>query len=335
MSITGKELAKLLNLSEAAVSMALNRKPGVSTATRARVLEAAAENGYDFTHLRDTAVPKVEKGSISLMIYKKHGAVVADTPFFDQLIKGIESECRQACYSLNIHYLYEDDDIPAQLGSLCYCNGAILLATEMEMRDFQPFDALKMPLVVLDTYFESLKYDCILINNFQGAYQAANYLIRRSKSQPGYLRSSYPVGNFEERADGFYKAIRDSGMSASKSPVLRLTPSLEGACEDMRELLKNGEEPARCYFADNDLIAAGAIRAPQEFGYRIPRDVGIIGFDDMPLCVCIEPRLTTVNVPKQYMGKVAVTRLLQIMEPGEHYPVKLEIGTSIVTRRSV
>lgn len=269
------------------------------------------------------------------MIYKKHGAVVADTPFFDQLIKGIESECRQACYSLNIHYLYEDDDIPAQLGSLCYCNGAILLATEMEMRDFQPFDALKMPLVVLDTYFESLKYDCILINNFQGAYQAANYLIRRSKSQPGYLRSSYPVGNFEERADGFYKAIRDSGMSASKSPVLRLTPSLEGACEDMRELLKNGEEPARCYFADNDLIAAGAIRALQEFGYRIPRDVGIIGFDDMPLCVCIEPRLTTVNVPKQYMGKVAVTRLLQIMEPGEHYPVKLEIGTSIVTRRSV
>ena len=335
MSITGKELAKLLNLSEAAVSMALNRKPGVSTATRARVLEAAAENGYDFTHLRDTAVPKVEKGSISLMIYKKHGAVVADTPFFDQLIKGIESECRQACYSLNIHYLYEDDDIPAQLGSLCYCNGAILLATEMEMRDFQPFDALKMPLVVLDTYFESLKYDCILINNFQGAYQAANYLIRRSKSQPGYLRSSYPVGNFEERADGFYKAIRDSGMSASKSPVLRLTPSLEGACEDMRELLKNGEEPARCYFADNDLIAAGAIRALQEFGYRIPRDVGIIGFDDMPLCVCIEPRLTTVNVPKQYMGKVPVTRLLQIMEPGEHYPVKLEIGTSIVTRRSV
>ena len=198
MSITGKELAKLLNLSEAAVSMALNHKPGVSTATRARILEAARENGYDFTHIRDTAAPKVEKGTVSLMIYKKHGAVVADTPFFDQLIKGIESECRQACYSLNIHYLYEDDDIPAQLGSLCYCNGAILLATEMEMRDFQPFDALKTPLVVLDTYFESLKYDCVLINNFQGAYQAANYLIRKSKSQPGYLRSSYPVGNFEE-----------------------------------------------------------------------------------------------------------------------------------------
>lgn len=335
MSITGKELAKLLNLSEAAVSMALNHKPGVSTATRARILEAARENGYDFTHIRENAAPRVEKGTISLIIYKKHGAVVADTPFFGQLINGIESECRQACYSLNIHYLYEDDDIPAQLDSLYYCNGAILLATEMEMRDFQPFEALKTPLVVLDTYFETLKYDCVLINNFQGAYQATNYLIRKSKSQPGYLRSSYPVGNFEERADGFYKAIRDSGMSASKSPVLRLTPSLEGACEDMRELLRNGEEPAKCYFADNDLIAAGAIRALQESGYRIPKDVGIIGFDDMPLCVCIEPHLTTVNVPKQYMGKIAVMRLLQIMEPGEHYPVKLELGTSIVKRHSV
>lgn len=335
MPITGKELAKLLNLSEAAVSMALNGKPGVSTATRTRILETAKENGYDFTHIREISAPKVEKGTISLMIYKKHGAVVADTPFFDQLIKGIESECRQACYSLNIHYLYEDDDISSQLNSLNYCNGAILLATEMEMRDFQPFESLKTPLVVLDTYFENLKYDCVLINNFQGAYQATNYLIRKTKSQPGYLRSSYSVGNFEERADGFYKSIRDSGMSASKSPVLRLTPSLEGACEDMRELLRSGEDPVKCYFADNDLIAAGAIRALQEFGYRIPQDVGIIGFDNMPLCVCIEPHLTTINVPKQYMGKIAVMRLLQIMEAGEHYPVKLEISTSLVKRKSI
>ena len=272
MSITAKELSKILNLSEAAVSMALNNKPGVSTATRQRVIDTAREHGYDFTRIQESGEPRVEKGTLSFLIYKKHGAVVTDTPFFNQLTEGIEQGCRQARYSLNINYIHGDDDVPRQLNSLPYCNGIILLATEMKLEDFQPFDALRIPLVVLDTYFENLKYDCILINNFQGAYQAANYIIRKTQSQPGYLRSAYPIGNFNERADGFYKAIRENGMSPSKSQVLSLSPSMEGAYEDMLELLKSGEEPVRCYFADNDLISAGAMKALKEQGYRIPQE---------------------------------------------------------------
>lgn len=103
----------------------------------------------------------------------------------------------------------------------------------------------------------------------------------------------------------------------------------------MLELLKNGEKPARAYFADNDLIAAGAIKALKEQGYHIPDDVALIGFDDMPLCTYIEPALTTVHVPKQYMGQLAVDRLLQIIKGSDHHPVKIEIGTRIIQRRSV
>lgn len=335
MSITAKELAKILQISEAAVSMALNNKPGVSTATRQRVIDTARHHGYDFTRIQESAEPRVEKGTLSFLIYKKHGAVVTDTPFFNQLTEGIELGCRQAHYSLNINYIHGDDDITRQLNSLSYCNGIILLATEMKYEDFQPFYTLRIPIVVLDTYFENLRYDCILINNFQGAYQAANYIIRQTQSQPGYLRSSYPIGNFSERADGFYKAIRENGMSPSKSQVLSLSPSMEGACEDMLELLRAGEEPVRCYFADNDLIAAGAMKALKQQGYRIPQDVSLIGFDNMPLCTYIEPPLSTVNVPKQYMGQMAVTRLIQILNQSEHFPVKIEIGTSIIKRKSI
>lgn len=335
MSITAKELAKMLQISEAAVSMALNNKPGVSTATRQRVVETARQHGYDFTRIQEASEPKVEKGTLSFIIYKKHGAVVTDSPFFNQLTEGIELACRAAHYSLTINYLHGDEDIARQLGGFSYCNGIILLATEMKFEDFAPFTEWKLPMVVLDTYFENLKYDCILINNFQGAYQAANYIIRKTKCQPGYLRSSYSIGNFNERADGFYKAIRENGMSPSKSQVLTLTPSMEGACEDMLELLNAGEEPARCYFADNDLIAAGAVKALKEKGYRIPQDTGIIGFDNMPLCTYIEPPLTTVHVPKQYMGQLAVNRLIQVMNESVHYPVKLEIGTNIIKRKSV
>lgn len=333
--MTAKELAKLLNLSEAAVSMALNNKPGVSTATRQRVLEAAREHGYDFSRLKEAEEPKTDEGTVSFLIYRKHGAVVSDTPFFSQLTEGIEQGCRRQRYKLNINYLYGDNNVGKQLSQLPYSNGILLLATEMKLEDFEPFHALSVPLVVLDTWYESLGYDSILINNFQGAYQAANYLIRRTKSQAGYLRSSYPIGNFNERADGFYKAIRENGMSASRSPVLSLSPSVEGAYKDMLELLESGEKPARSYFADNDLIAAGAVRALKEKGYRIPEDVAVMGFDDMPLCTYIEPALTTVHVPKQYMGQIAVQRLLQIIKGSENYPVKIEIGTNIIKRKSV
>lgn len=335
MSITAKELAKIMQLSEAAVSMALNNKAGVSTSTRQKVLQTAKERGYDFSKIQESKENKTEKGTVSFVIFKKHGAIVADTPFFNQLTEGIELACRQSCYSLNIHYLYADDNILRQLNHLSYCNGMILLATEMGPEDLKPFESLSLPLVVLDTYYRTLNFDFVLINNFQGAYKATEYLIHKTKNQPGYLRSSCPIGNFQERGDGFYKAIREHGMSPSKSQVLSLSPSMEGAYEDMLELLRSGEELARCYFADNDLIGAGAMKAIKEMGYGIPTDVSIMGFDNMPLCTYVEPPLSTVHVPKQYMGQMAVKRLVQIMTSTDNCPVKIEIGTSLVHRKTV
>lgn len=335
MSITAKELARRLNLSAAAVSMALNNRPGVSTATRRRVINAAREAGYDFSKTQESSEKATERGTISLLIYKKHGAVVADTPFFSQLTEGIEQACSQASYILSISYLYENENVISQLRKINCCNGIILLGTEMRYEDFQPFDSLDIPIVVLDTYYEGLKYDCVLINNVQGAYQAACCLLDKTGVQPGYLRSSYAVGNFDERADGFYRAIRTYGLSPSCSQVLSLTPSMEGAYEDMKALLEAGEKPVRGYFADNDLIAAGAMKAFLEYGFRIPEDVAVVGFDDMPFCTYVEPSLTTVRVPKQYMGQLAVRRLTELLRNELHYPVKTEIDTQLVYRRSV
>lgn len=338
MGITAKELAKLLSLSEAAISMALNNKPGVSTATRKKVLAAAKANGYDFTRIHENnAQPQVTNGTIYFILYRKHGAVVTDTPFFSQLSEGIDYGCKRAHYHLNVYYLYEGDNVSRQLEDIIRmgCKGIILLGTEMKEIDFEPFSKLSVPLVLLDTYFETSKTDCILINNVQGAYQATNYLISKCKSQPGYLRSSYTINNFSERADGFYKAVRENGMSTSKSLVHFLSPSMEGAYADMRSLLDQGEEVARCYFSDNDLIAAGAIKALKEKGYRIPEDIAVVGFDNMPLGTYVDPTLTTVNVPKQYMGEMAAQRLAYVIESKTNNPVKIEISTSLTKRKSV
>lgn len=335
MGITAKELAKKLNLSAAAVSMALNNKPGVSTATRQLVLEAAEKHHYDFTKIQDK---QTVSGSLYFVIYKKHGTVVADTPFFSQLSEGISMGCKERKHKLKISYIYEDEDtIQKQIEDIQYsdCSGIILLGTEMVAEDLRPFLNLPVPLVLLDSYFETLACDCVLINNVQGAYLATRHLIEKCKKQPGYLRSSYSISNFAERSSGFYKAIRASGMSSSKSIVHDLTPSVEGACADMLELIDNKEELAPCYFADNDLIAVGVIKALKKRGFRVPEDVAVVGFDNMPISTVVEPTLTTVNVPKQYLGQVAVERLISLLNTPGQPPVKTEISTSLLKRRSV
>jgi LacI family transcriptional regulator len=334
MKITAKMLAKELNLSEAAISMALRNKQGVSTETRRKVLEAADKYGYDFS--RTVKVQKRFK-HLTFVIYKRQGAIVGETPFFSALLDGIESACTEHNYKMHIAYIHRDDDVQDKVDDLNYSDsaGIVLLGTEMLMEDLKPFSSLRKPLVLLDVYFDFIEYDCVLINNTQGAFIATNYLISRTKKQPGYLRSSYPIGNFDERADGFYKSIRLHGLSVSQSIVHKLTPSAEGAFADMMELLERDEKLASCYFADNDLIAIGAMKALQKKGIRIPEDIAIIGFDNLPMTTFISPPLTTIHVPKELIGEIAVKRLIEITNNKKQAPVKIEVSTQLKKRRSV
>lgn len=333
MSITAKELANKLGLSPATISIVFNNRQGVSEETRQRVLAAAKEHGYKFS-----VTPEKKQKTISFVLFKKTGgAVVDDTPFFSAMTEGIATCCREHDFSLDIRYIFEDKNINSELNSLVTSGseGIILLATEMKASDFETFKDLNLPMVVLDTYFESISIDYVLINNIQGAFLATDTLFKTRRKQPGYLHSSYSIGNFEERADGFYKAIRQNGMSPSASIVHMLTPSIEGAYTDMKQLLSQGIEIADCYFADNDMIAIGAMRAFKKYGYRIPKDVAFIGFDNAYPNGIISPPLTTIDVPKQAMGRLAVERLIYIMSDDTAVPVKTELLTSLIYRSTL
>ena len=131
------------------------------------------------------------------------------------------------------------------------------------------------------------------------------------------------------------KAIREAGMSTSNSPVFRLAPSQDGAYADLRDLLNAGEKPAKCYFADNDLIAIGAMQALKEAGYRIPEDVSVVGFDDISSSEYVSPPLTTIQVPKTTLGETAVVRVAQMIEGKNRYPLKIEVSTRLIRRKSV
>ena len=334
MGISAKELAQKINISAATVSMVFNNKPGISDATKKLVFDAAKEYGY---------VPKKQPsqssvdGSIQLVLYKKHGQVVSDTPFFSQLIEGITQECVKKNHSLKISYLEEGELFHSQLKQIqmIKCKGILLLATEMTESDFSILSSFSVPVVILDNYSENLECDCVLINNIQGAYCATSHLFAMGHTSVGHLASSMSIHNFEERAEGYEKALRRHQIFSSQTDTYKISPTTDQGYYDMKKLLEQTPPVSTAYFADNDIIAATAIRAFREAGYRVPEDISIIGFDNMPFCCLMNPELASMDVDKHYLGSVALNALTDRLENPEAVPVKIELRTTLVTRDSV
>lgn len=335
MSITAKELSQRLGLSATAVSMALNNKPGVSTETRQTVIKAAEKYGYDFTKLSLKSKPN---GCIYFILYISNNAIISYSPIFDELTEGLVRELKKENYRMKtIHFYEKMDDMNTFLGNIRMsdCIGIILLGTELTETTAKNFLSLSIPVVILDSYFTCLNCNYILIDNYQGAYIATDYLITHRRQQPGHLKSSYSLHNFTERESGFNNALKTNGMSPSHSIIHQLTPSIEGSFSDMMEILEHNTPLADCYFADNDLIAIGVIKALKSKGYRIPEDIGIIGFDNISEGLIVEPSLTTINVSRIHMAEMAVRTLLNNIKNPISYTHRIQISTTLVKRLSV
>ncbi|TDW13230.1 LacI family transcriptional regulator [Breznakia blatticola] len=332
MKVTAKQIAEKMGISAAAVSMALNNKPGVSVEMRHQIIDVATEMGYDFTRINQK---NFRSNTIAFIFFHKN--FVFDTPFFTELATSVEQVIKENGYQLFALHIHDLDDIHEKIKSIQSYNfeGILLLGTTMSRDDFEPFQKLDIPLVLLDSYFPNVNADCVTINNVDSAETATDYLIKKRHEQPGYLHSTQNIVNFSERTLGFFNAVRKNSMPTSKSIIHHLSPSLDGAYADMLEILNHNEPIATCYFADNDEIAIGAMRALKEKGYRVPEDVSIIGFDNIPYATYVDPPLTTIHVPKSYMGVVAAKRLLSSIRDHDNMHVKIEINTELILRNSI
>lgn len=336
MAVSAKEIARELGLSPAAVSLALRGRPGVSEATRALVLEKAEELGY----VMESRTRPDKRGMIQLVIYKRHGKVFSDTPFFEQLTEGVAEKAAELGYHLSISYFYGSQNHQEQLRSLrsLKSDGIILLATEMHSADMKLFSNVKVPLVVLDNFFPTESYDLIGIDNRYGVMDAIRYLIDCGHTRIGYLHSSVEIRNFLRRQDGYNMGCRLLPEPLARDAirrVVRVGVTPEAAAADMRAYLATDPILPTAFFADNDSIAAGCCRAIQEYGLRIPRDVSVIGFDDSSVCQMIDPPLTTMGIHKERMGALAVVRLHDRLSNSIPEIVRTLVRPQIVVRGTV
>ncbi len=330
-----KEIVEKTGVSASTVSLVLNNKPGISGTTRQRVFDAMVELGYQDYAPRATA--KGKQRCIQFILYKKHGRIVSDTPFFSNVLEGVEAQIKKYGFTLMVSYIYEAQGVEQQLQNILStgCAGMILLATEMMHKDLALFTKSEIPFVVLDSYFEEITADTVVINNMQGAFLATRHLCEQGHTQIGYLKSNTPINNFFERKDGYKKALKYFKRPYNSEFVLSLGASVETAYVDMKNQLADHHKLPTAFFADNDIIAIGAIRAMREAGIRVPEDVSVIGFDDIPMCDMLDVPLTTIRVPKRHIGMLAVDRLVDILQNPTDVRIKVEVRTELVERSSV
>ncbi len=324
-----KKISEITGYSPATVSNALNHKKGVSQKTSEEIFRVAREIGYiDFAMV----------SKIRLVIYKKNGLIIDDTPFFSLLINGFEQECRKSGFEMVISNLdaRQSDYLEHIKQMINETDTAIvLLGTELSQEDMRLYREVKCPLLLLDGWSFDMDFTGVLINNSDSVRKAVNYLISNNHRKIGYLKGSFRILGFSQRESGYRSAMRNNGIEVNPEYVIDLSTTMEGAYKDMQEHLKKKPPLPTAFFADNDMIALGAMKALQEYGYHIPEDISIIGFDDLPFCEISSPRLTSLRVPKQEMGQLAVKKIIDLIKGNDTARTKIQICTEFIERDSV
>lgn len=324
-----RTISKMTGFSPATVSNALNRKKGVNKVTADEIIRIANEIGYT----NDTKISRIK-----FVIYKRNGSIIDDSPFFTNLLEGVEMECREFGYEMMVCNLDRRSDYYEQrLDEILSdkTTAVIMLGTEALDEDFERYKNAKCPLVILDSWCTSMNYNGILINNSDSAKNAVDYLYQKGHREIGYLKGKFRIKAFTARATGYSRALYKHGISMNEQYIFALNTSMEGAYKDMLSHLNHKPKLPTAFFADNDMIALGAMKALIEKGYRIPEDVSLIGFDDLPSSEISTPRLTTIKVFKQEMGQLAVRRLLDVIKDANGIKSKIQICTEFVERDSV
>lgn len=335
--LKNKDIAEMLGISTTAVSLARNNKPGVSDETRDKVL---ALLGQKEEPSYASALPSNAGQTILFIIHKRHGEIIIDKPFFSDLIESVQIAAVNNHFSLELSHYTSALDLSTYIDTLNMHNvaGIILLATEMLPEDLQFYKKINVPIVLLDSIFEFESFDSVTIDNSTAILQAFKYAYTMGHRNIGYLRSSVFINNFDQRYDGFLKALRHFSLTESVHPVFSLHSNMETSYLQMKEILTHLPSDFKmpsCFLCDLDYLGIGAMNALKDFGYRIPEDISIIGFDDVTACEICSPPLTTVRVNRNDIGRIAVNTLIERIQMPHDYYIHTHVSSKLVFRKSV
>ena len=337
MAATIKDVAKKANVSISTVSRVLSNQMHVSSSTYKRIQDAVAELNYI---PNSSAVSLVKKSSTTVLyadsFYK--GRPYENPHMFD-IISGSSHELRKKGYFLGLLDLDRSKEkaeeqiinaIQSKKADGILINGyyvtpaieKILLATDF------PHICIGKP------SFDSM-LSWIDTNHSLSSNLAITHLVSLGHKKIAFVGGSDKDNIYRDRFLGYRLSLERNNLSPQDAYVIPTSSNLEEIIQHTTELLRLPEPPDSilCF---NSLIAVGVIQAIRQFRLRIPEDISVIGFDDVPLSCVTSPRLSTVRVEKETLGRLAITLLRDRMDnPAASAPVKLSVGTSLCLRESV
>ena len=330
MKITIKDIAKKTNFSVKTVSRVLNSDPMVRDNTREQILKTIKEYGYR---------PNIIARSLRQQKTNMIGFIIPDVlnASFPTLFKGASDVFEKNGYysflSSSDNNIEKEYEFIRDFNSMLI-SGMVLIPSYSQDRNVDIFNGLLTPLVIVDRELEDINKDTVIISNKQGAYDATKYLISRGHKKIIILSASSKIKSAEKRLEGWQIAMKENNLYSDEL-VFSGEFSINSGYIMMNDALKSIDK-VEGVFASNDYIAMGAMRAIEERQLRIPRDISIIGFDDIYFSKYLKPPLSTVSVPLYEEGKKAAEILLARINGNiSEEVVRVVLRSSLVIRGTV
>lgn len=257
---------------------------------------------------------------------------------FSELIGGIAEVTweHQATFSV-AHVPTGFDDIRPYIRSVIQegeFDGILLrLGGDLQEEYLAPLLETGFPYVVIKRHLPNRMINCVINDDVQGAFMATEHLIKSGHTKIGFIAPQH-IAVGKNRCQGHFKALEVNGLEADPDLVCYTDDFMEETGRRAASKLLASRHKPTAIFAPSDIMAIGAYRAIEEAGLRIPEDVAVVGYDDIPLAATLSPPLTTVSTPYYRFGTQSASLLLDIITKKIEPPRQLVIEQSLVVRES-
>ena len=333
--VTSQDVANLASVSRTTVSLVLNDVEGIniSPETRQKVREAADKLGY-IPNATAQALATRRARAIGLVMTRSPHHIASDT-FLPQILGGLLEVVKQNKLHLLIESVEAEhqDRVYLELAQAKHIDGMILLTPRIDDTAIKKLEEVDTPSVLMGKLANSQLYS-VDVDNYHAARQATQYLLDLGHRQIACIANARPsYSAAPDRVLGYKQALIAAGITPDDDLIQYADFDPQSGFNCMQSLLASGKEFTAVFVA-SDNVAMGAKAALREAGLRIPDDISIIGFDDIPWAQYSDPPLTTIRLPAQNLASEACLMLLDLMQGMEPEVRHLILETELIVRKS-
>lgn len=331
---TIKDVARAAGCSLSTVSLVVNKQGYVSDGTRARILKVVDELGYHPTRSARGLASRTS-GNIGFILRDDH--FTQAEPFYTRVFLGAEFAARDLKYYLLLttvgHQFSERADLPQFL--LERNVDGLIIAGKVDVRFIDRIERFGLPMVFIDFEVKRKRHPGVLIDNRGGATAAVAHLIGLGHTDIAFVGGDIEHPSLAERLQGYRDTLAEHGLPIRKHFIEVEEPDsrVTNGAYAMERLLRRRPLPTAVFTA-NDAMAIGCMRQIRQAGLRVPDDIAIVGFDDIEMCALVEPRLTTVRVFKEELGRVAMEHLAAAISDRLTKVVTTHVAVELIVRES-